>query len=118
MKFFKYHGLGNDYIVMNPSDIKDELTVSRIKLICHRNYGVGSDGILLGPLESAECDFGLRIFNPDGSEAEMCGNGIRCVARFLLGLGRCRDEEVFVDTASGLKKLRIILLKTCADSTV
>ncbi|MGD2126248.1 MAG: hypothetical protein PVG99_09225 [Desulfobacteraceae bacterium] len=66
MQFNKYHALGNDYIVLNPSDFGDSLTPSQVKLICHRHYGVGSDGILFGPFESSECDYALRIFNPDG----------------------------------------------------
>ena len=69
MRISKYHALGNDYIVINPADVGGELTTSQIRLICHRNYGVGSDGLLIGPLETSECDFALRIFNPDGSEA-------------------------------------------------
>ena len=67
MKYIKYHALGNDYIVIHPSELKDELSRDVIRLICHRNYGVGSDGILLGPLDSQSCDFGLKIYNPDGS---------------------------------------------------
>jgi diaminopimelate epimerase len=77
MKYAKYHALGNDYIVIRPVAIEHELAREVIGLICHRNYGVGSDGILLGPLDSHSCDFGLRIFNPDGSEAEKSGNGLR-----------------------------------------
>jgi len=83
MRFYKYHGLGNDYLVINPTDVPQELTTQQIQVICHRNYGVGSDGILLGPLPSTECQFGLRIFNPDGSEAEKSGNGLRIFSRYL-----------------------------------
>jgi diaminopimelate epimerase len=75
MKYAKYHGLGNDYLVIRPKDVDGELESEQIQLICHRNYGVGSDGILLGPLPSNTCDFRLRILNPDGSEAEKSGNG-------------------------------------------
>jgi diaminopimelate epimerase len=70
MKFAKYHALGNDYLVIDPKDLPAPLTAAQIKTICHRNFGVGSDGILLGPLPSKQARFGLRIFNPDGSEAE------------------------------------------------
>ena len=70
MNFSKYHALGNDYLVINPNKLKDDLTKEKIRIICHRNYGIGSDGILLGPLASSSCDFALKIFNPDGSEAE------------------------------------------------
>ena len=77
MKFFKYHALGNDYLVIDPKDLPAPLTEAQIKVICHRNFGVGSDGILLGPLPSDRAKFALRIFNPDGSEAEKSGNGLR-----------------------------------------
>lgn len=76
MKFSKYHGLGNDYLVFQPDTVKP-IGEEQIQCICDRNYGVGSDGILLGPLPSNTCDFRLRIFNPDGSEAEKSGNGLR-----------------------------------------
>ena len=74
MRFHKYHALGNDYIVLDPKSFSPELTEQGIRLICHRNFGVGSDGILWGPLPSQSSEFGLRIFNPDGSEAEKSGN--------------------------------------------
>jgi diaminopimelate epimerase len=85
MRFTKYHALGNDYIVMNPADFPawGEPSVEQIRVICHRNFGVGSDGILWGPLPSTKAQFGLRIFNPDGSEAEKSGNGLRIFSRYL-----------------------------------
>ena len=83
MKYVKYHALGNEYIVMRPTDLNGNPDLRHVQLICHRNYGVGSDGILLGPFESSTCDFRLRIFNPDGSEAEKSGNGLRIFSRFL-----------------------------------
>ena len=72
--FFRGHGLGNDYIVLDPRDFPSwspAPTVDQIRVVCHRNFGVGSDGILWGPLPSRQSQFGLRIFNPDGSEAEI-----------------------------------------------
>jgi diaminopimelate epimerase len=85
MRFTKYHALGNDYIVMNPADFPSwgEPSIEQIRVICHRNFGVGSDGILWGPLPSTKAQFGLRIFNPDGSEAEKSGNGLRIFSRYL-----------------------------------
>ncbi len=89
MRFHKYHALGNDYIVLDPADYPDwkEPDTGQIRVICHRNFGIGSDGILWGPLSSGPNDdaqsFGLRIFNPDGSEAEKSGNGTRIFARYL-----------------------------------
>jgi diaminopimelate epimerase len=101
MKFFKYHGLGNDYLVLDPEDVGTRLDVSQIRVICHRNYGVGSDGILLGPLETSECDFALRIFNPDGSEAEKSGNGLRIFSRYLWDKGLVQTEPFTILTAGG-----------------
>ena len=101
MKFAKYHALGNDYIVIDPAKIKDKLSEDLIRLICHRNYGIGSDGILSGPLDSHACDFGLRIFNPDGSEAEKSGNGLRIFARYLWDEGFVSDRPFTVETLGG-----------------
>ena len=101
MRFFKYHALGNDYIVLDPTDVGSQLTPSQIRSICHRNFGVGSDGILLGPLESAECDFAVRIFNPDGSEAEKSGNGLRIFSRYLWDKGLVGKEPFSIWTPGG-----------------
>lgn len=100
--FTKYHALGNDYIVINPADISsDYLETDQIKRICHRNFGIGSDGILLGPLNSTDCDFGLRIYNPDGSEAEKSGNGLRMFARYLWDKGLVDNTPFTVETLGG-----------------
>lgn len=102
MKYVKYHGLGNDYLVIRPDEIVGELKTSHVQRICHRNYGVGSDGILLGPLHSDTCDFQLRILNPDGSEAEKSGNGLRIFSRYLYDQGLV-DETIFtVNTLGGI----------------
>jgi diaminopimelate epimerase len=100
-RFYKYHALGNDYLVLNPSDLVGELDAFQIQRICHRNFGVGSDGILLGPLETKEGDFGLRIFNPDGSEAEKSGNGLRIFSRYLWDQGLVTDKPFTVMTPGG-----------------
>ena len=107
MHFAKYHALGNDYIVINPADLPGSLSVSEIRLICHRNYGIGSDGILLGPLDAKEADFALRIFNPDGSEAEKSGNGLRIFARYLWDQGLVGDEAFPVMTPGGKVTCRV-----------
>jgi diaminopimelate epimerase len=73
IKYSNYHALGNNYLVIAPEDINFESTPEKIERICHRNFGIGSDGILLGSLSSKSARFGLRIFNPDGSEAEKNG---------------------------------------------
>jgi diaminopimelate epimerase len=100
-RFFKYHALGNDYLVLNPSELVGGLDAFRVRRICHRNFGVGSDGILLGPLETKEGDFGLRIFNPDGSEAEKSGNGLRIFSRYLWDQGLVKDKPFTVMTPGG-----------------
>jgi diaminopimelate epimerase len=104
MRFWKYHALGNDYIVMDPKDLAAPLTVEQVKLICHRNFGVGSDGILLGPLPSKKAPFGLKIYNPDGSEAEKSGNGLRIFSRYLWDRNLVGDKEFAIETAGGVVK--------------
>ena len=101
MKYIKYHALGNDYLVIPLSEVDNDLDKRRIQLICHRNYGVGSDGILMGPLRSDACDFRLKIFNPDGSEAEKSGNGLRIFARYLWDEGRIKTQPFTVETLGG-----------------
>ena len=101
--FVKSHGLGKDYIVIDPNNISFELSPEAIKLICHRNYGVGSDGILL-LTKSDNADFGLRILNPDGSEAEKSGNGIRIFAKFLFDHGYTDNNSFSIETLGGLVK--------------
>jgi len=104
MKFWKYHALGNDYLVMDPQDLPVPLTIEQIKTICHRNFGVGSDGILLGPLPSQIAKFGLRIFNPDGSEAEKSGNGLRIYSRYLWDRKLVGGDEFAIETPGGVVK--------------
>ena len=100
MKFYKYHGLGNDYIVIDPRETKITLDKATIKLICHRNFGVGSDGILYGP-EMKDNFFKLRIFNPDGSEAEKSGNGLRIFSRYLYDVGLVKTKPFIINTLGG-----------------
>ncbi|PXA05381.1 diaminopimelate epimerase [Coraliomargarita sinensis] len=106
MQFSKYHALGNDYLVLNPKDgdLPDEAGIVRI---CHRNFGLGSDGILYGPLDTDKADFGLRILNPDGSEAEKSGNGLRIFARYLFDAGLVKNEAFTVDTPGGVVTCKI-----------
>lgn len=102
MKFYKYHGLGNDYLVMNPAEMGRDLTAEEIKIICHRNYGVGSDGILWGPLPSESAEFQLKIFNPDASEAEKSGNGLRIFSKYLFDHGYVHTAPFTIETLGGL----------------
>lgn len=104
LQFWKYHALGNDYIVMDPEVLPAPLTIHQVKVICHRNFGVGSDGILLGPLPSTKAPFGLRIYNPDGSQAEKSGNGLRIFSRYLWDRKLVGEKEFAIETAGGVVK--------------
>ncbi len=106
MDFYKYHGLGNDYIVIDPKSTKIELNPDRIKLICDRNFGIGSDGILYGPVFNNE-NITLRIYNPDGSEAEKSGNGIRIFSRYLVDAGYISENNFTLHTAGGEVKVEL-----------
>jgi diaminopimelate epimerase len=98
--YVKSHGLGNDYIVIDPANVPFTVTPEAVRLICDRHRGVGSDGILLvSPADGA--DFGLRIFNPDGSEAEKSGNGVRIFAKFLREHGYTDQDRFTVHTPGG-----------------
>src|SRR5258705_13084181 len=99
--FVKGHGLGNDYIVINGSDLPSPLTPGQVTRICDRNWGVGSDGILLLVPAWAGADFGLRIRNPDGSEAEKSGNALRIFPKNLPDHGHAKRDTFTVDTMGG-----------------
>lgn len=107
MKFYKYHALGNDYIVLDPVEFMDDLTEERIRRICHRNYGIGSDGILYGPTDTQKADFALQIFNPDGSEAEKSGNGLRIFSCYLWDMDKVGTDEFTILTAGGKVKAQV-----------
>jgi diaminopimelate epimerase len=106
--FSKYHALGNDYIVIDPKNLPSPLAAEQVKKICHRNFGVGSDGILLGPLPTKKAKFGLRIFNPDGSEAEKSGNGLRIFSRYLWDKKLAGKEEFSVETSGGIVRATVM----------
>jgi len=105
ISFAKGHGLGNDYIVMRETDLAAPLSGGAIQRICDRNWGVGSDGILL-LVATGRADFGLRIFNPDGSEAEKSGNGLRIFAKYLWDHGYAGKDTFTVDTKGGVVECR------------
>lgn len=98
--FYKYHALGNDYIVIDPNKRNILMEADAIKTICHRNFGVGSDGILYGPIIDGD-ELRLRIFNPDGSEAEKSGNGVRIFSRYLFDAGYLKSNRFFLKTLGG-----------------
>lgn len=101
MQFSKWQGLGNNYIVLHREQIPFELTPERVRLLCDRNVGIGSDGILVIGPQTGSDRFRVQIFNPDGSEAEMCGNGVRMVARKLRMEGSITGDSVVLETLAG-----------------
>ncbi len=108
IKFTKMQGTGNDYVVIDGRK-KRIASFSRLaRAMGDRHYGVGSDGMLV-LLESKSADFRMRMFNPDGSEAEMCGNGIRCFARYLYDNRITAKKELAIETAAGIKNLELLV---------
>ena len=107
MDFYKYHALGNDYIVIDPSRNEVSLTEANIQRICHRNFGVGSDGILYGPLFDG-VKIALKILNPDGSEAEKSGNGIRIFSKYLFDESYVEDNLFRLQTLGGEVAVEIL----------
>ena len=104
LQFTKMHGLGNDYVYMDAINQKIENRSELAKFVSDRRFGIGSDGlILICPSEKA--DFRMQMFNQDGSEAEMCGNGIRCVGKFVYDKGLTKKETITVETLAGIKTL-------------
>ncbi len=104
LQFTKMHGLGNDYVYMDAINQKIENRSELAKFVSNRHFGIGSDGlILICPSEKA--DFRMQMFNQDGSEAEMCGNGIRCVGKFVYDKGLTNKETITVETLAGIKTL-------------
>ncbi len=108
VRFFKGHGLGNDYLALDAAELTFELAPPAIRLICDRHLGAGSDGIL-ARVPSGSADFGLRIYNPDGTEAEKSGNGLRIFAAYLLSGGHVRERSAFtVETPGGVVEMEIV----------
>ena len=109
MKFTKMQGIGNDYVYVNcfEEDIKNpsELSIA----ISDRHFGVGSDGLIM-IMPSPAADARMRIFNADGSEAQMCGNGIRCVAKYLYEYGIKKSDRMTIETAAGLKTIELTVV--------
>ena len=93
----KYHGLGNDYLVYDPNKNKLKLTPSNVQLICNRNFGVGADGILEGPVQDGE-KISMVVWNPDGSIAKKSGNGVRIFAKYLKDAGYVQKKDFVIDT--------------------
>lgn len=105
--FSKYHALGNDYIVIDPQKTKVSMSEETIRLLCDRHFGIGSDGILHGPFY-AHGTPEVRIYNPDGSEAEKSGNGVRIFARYLADEGYESDNRFALRTLGGLVAVEML----------
>lgn len=108
MKFTKWHGIGNDFVIINGYDIQlNDYPKAAIE-ICDRHFGIGADG-LVTVLPSDKADFKMRIFNSDGSEAEMCGNVTRCVARYVYENGLTAKTQITLETLAGIIKPELII---------
>lgn len=106
IKFTKMHGLGNDYVYIDCTEKQKIKNISSLaQFISNRHFGVGSDGLIL-ICKSDIADFKMRMFNYDGTEAEMCGNGIRCVGKFVYDKGLTKKDNITVETLAGIKKLK------------
>ena len=106
IKFTKMQGLGNDYVYIDAIHQKIENESDLAQFVSNRHFGIGSDGLIL-ICKSDVADFKMRMFNQDGSEAEMCGNGIRCVGKFVYDKGLTNKTEITIETVAGLKKLKL-----------
>lgn len=104
MIFYKYHGLGNDFIVLEDFDGKAPKSPDFARKQCHRRFGIGADGILYIS-SSKKADASMKVLNSDGSEAEMCGNGIRCVAKHLFDMGLVKKSKMSIETLAGIKEV-------------
>ena len=104
IKFTKMHGLGNDYVYIDAINQKIQNELKLAQFVSNRHFGIGSDGLIL-ICESKVADFKMRLFNSDGSEAEMCGNGIRCVGKFVYDKGLTNKTTVKIETLAGIKTL-------------
>ncbi|MDY0290897.1 MAG: diaminopimelate epimerase [Desulfuromonadaceae bacterium] len=108
MQFVKMHGLGNDYVYVDGSISAVENPAVLAREVSERHFGIGSDGLIL-ILPSELADARMRMFNADGSEAQMCGNGIRCVAKYLYDRGRVASTTVTIETAAGVRSIEVVL---------
>lgn len=104
MKFTKMQGLGNDYVYINGSQEKIEHAAELAVTVSDRHYGIGSDGLIIIN-SSAVADFEMEMYNADGSRSEMCGNGIRCVGKYVYDYGLTRQTHITVETLGGIKYL-------------
>jgi diaminopimelate epimerase len=105
--FVKMHGLGNEYIVLDSTNIDFKLTVQAIKRLCNIHFGIGSDGIVM-LIPSSKADFGFRVYNPDGSEAEKSGNGLRILTKYLYDNGFAKSRRFSIETLTDIVYVEIV----------
>jgi diaminopimelate epimerase len=117
LKFWKYHGIGNDFVVVENFDGKISKDPVFVRSVCDRRFGVGADGILYIELDSSS-DARMVVMNSDGSEAEMCGNGIRCVAKHLYERGIMKKTKMTIGTLAGTKTVECIVKDGKVDSVI
>ena len=104
--FSKMQATGNDFVIINYLEEKFQYSFKLLsEFLCDRHYGVGADGVIIID-KSQKCDFKMRIFNKDGSEAEMCGNGIRCLAKYVYEKELIKEREFSIETMSGEKRVK------------
>jgi len=106
MKFWKYNGIGNDFVLIDGINAEVDIDAERCKLMCDRNYGIGADGVIF-LLPGDKTDLSMRVINSDGTEAEMCGNGIRCLAKHAYDTKIVNKKEFTVSTPAGVKKAKV-----------
>ena len=107
MKFTKWHGIGNDFVIVNGFQEKIDDYAQKAIEVCDRHFGIGADGLVIA-LPSEVADFRMRIFNSDGSEAEMCGNVTRCFARYVFETGLTTKTELTIETLAGIIKPKLL----------
>jgi diaminopimelate epimerase len=106
--FIKMHGVGNDFIIMNRKDISDDITASSLAAaVCHRHFGIGADGLMISE-ETSSADARMLYFNSDGSQGELCGNGIRCFAHYINRMDPAGKSELRVETLAGIKTMKVV----------
>ena len=105
--FVKMHGLGNEYIVLDSTNIDFKLTEQAIKRLCNIHFGIGSDGIVMY-VPSSKADFGFRVYNPDGSEAEKSGNGLRILCKYLYDYGYAKNRKFSIETLSDMVYAEVV----------